>query len=202
MSHVLIPRAARTLTMTALRRQGPAAAATSATTTTTFLRFYKGQAGEHPAKVSDKEEALARVAQPKSDEIRARHLRLPDLNEIPPASLDPTKTQDNLDIRRKRLVYRSKQRGWLEVDLLLGTWAHENVHTLNEEELDQYEAFVNLETIDIYNCITLRLDVPEDMKTPDGNGVVERIQAWARSSPLGQADPEKYKEVKTASKLI
>jgi len=203
MHHVLIPRVARSLAMTALRRQGPAATtASAATNATTFVRFYKGQAGDHPAMISEKEEALARVAQPKSDEIRARHLRLPDVNEIPPSSLDPTRTQDNLDIRRKRLVYRSKQRGWLEVDLLLGTWAHENVHALNEAELDQYEAFVNLETIDIYNVITLRLDVPEDMKTPDGNGVVERIQAWARSSPLGQADPEKYKEVKMASKLI
>ena len=141
MSHLLIPRAARTLAMTALR-QGPAAAATS-------LRFYKGQAGDHPAVLSDKEEALIRVALPRSDEIRARHLRMPDVKEIPPASMDPTKTEDNLDIRRKRLVYRSKQRGWLEVDLLLGTWAHENVQKLTEAELDEYEAFVNLETIDI-----------------------------------------------------
>lgn len=167
-----------------------------------WLRSYRGQAGESPPTLSPKEEELLKVAQPKSAEIRERHLRLPNIDDIPKASLDPTVQQDNLDIRRKRLVYRSKQRGWLEVDLLLGTWAHENVHKLTESELDEYERFVNLETIDIYNVITLRLDVPDDMKTADGNGVVERIQAWARSSPLGQADPEKYKQVKTASKLI
>lgn len=174
------------------------------TTTTVTQRFYRGQADEAPPKLlSAKEEALLKVAVPKSDEIRARHLRLPDLKDIPAASLDPTQSEtSNLDIRRKRLIYRSKQRGWLEVDLLLGTWAHENVPKLAQSELDEYERFVNMETIDIYNVITLRLDVPQHMKTPHGNGVVERIQAWARSSPLGQADPEKYKQVKTNSKLI
>jgi succinate dehydrogenase assembly factor 2 len=176
------------------------------------VRWYRGQADEAPPVLSEKEAALLQVALPRADAIRERHLRLPDVQEIPPSSLAPTATaaaattttqqESNLDIRRKRLVYRSKQRGWLEVDLLLGTWAHENVHKLTVDELDQYEAFINQETIDIYNVITLRLDVPEHMKTPDGQGVVERIQAWARASPLGQADPEKYKQVKTASKLI
>ena len=89
-----------------------------------------------------------------------------------------------------------------EVDLLLGTWASENVPSLNSDELDQFEDFVNMETIDIYNVITLRLDVPEELKTPDGSGIVERIQEWARQSPLGKADPHKYKEVKTNAKLI
>lgn len=84
---------------------------------------------------------------------------------------------------------------------MLGTWAHENVPHLNSDELDQFEDFVNMETIDIYNVITLRLDVPEEMKTADGSGIAEKIQAWARQSPLGQADPAKYKEVKTNAKL-
>lgn len=104
-----------------------------------------------------------------------------------------------MDSRRKRLLYRSKQRGWLEVDLLLGTWASENIDTLTPEELDQYEDFVNLETIDIYNVITLRVDA---LQTPFHNDMVSRIQEWAKQSPLGKADPEKYKQVKVDAKLI
>lgn len=69
------------------------------------------------------------------------------------------------------------------------------------DELDQFEDFVNMETIDIYNVITLRLDVPDELKR-GGNGVVERIQEWARSHPLGRADPAKYEAVKTEHKLI
>ena len=40
------------------------------------------------------------------------------------------------------------------------------------------------------------------MKRDDGNGVVERIADWARSSPLGKADPDMYKTIKTEAKLI
>ena len=79
---------------------------------------------------------------------------------------------------------------------MLGTWASENVASLTLDELNQFETFVNIETIDIYNIITLRTDVPLDMKTEDGTGVVERIQEWARSSPLGKGDPDKYISVK------
>jgi len=158
--------------------------------------------------LSAKEQELLSVAQPRADAIYERHVRLPKLEEIPQQSL-PTDTDalDNkdeleLDVRRKRLVYRAKQRGWLEVDLLLGTWASQNVPGLNMDELDQFEAFVNLETIDIYNVITLRSDVPEEMKRDDGAGVVERIQGWARASPLGKANPEMYASAKQDNNLI
>lgn len=149
-------------------------------------RGYKGDAGDTVNNLSPEEQTLLKIAQPKAEEIFRNHIALP---------------VDDVETRRKRLVYRAKQRGWLEVDLLLGTWASENVPHLNSDELDQFEAFVNMETIDIYNVITLRLDVPEEMKR-GGQSVAERIQEWARSSPLGKADPETYKAVKTEHKLI
>jgi succinate dehydrogenase assembly factor 2 len=171
-------------------------------TTMSSIRSYRGLAQETPGVLSEKEQQLVAVAAPKAEAIRSQHVRLPNVQEIPTSSLDGNKQESNIDIRRKRLLYRSKQRGWLEVDLLLGTWAYTHVPTLSESELDEYETFVNMETIDIYNIITLRTDIPHDMKTTDGTSVVERIQTWARHSPLGQADPEKYKQVKTDHKLI
>ena len=161
--------------------------------------WYRGDSGEAEHKLSQSEEALLKIAKPRSEEILARHVRLPTLEGIPEGSLD---TASELQVRQKRLIYRSKQRGWLEVDLLLGTWASQHVETLSPNELDQFEDFVNMETIDIYNIITLRLDIPEELKTPDGSGVVERIQEWARNSPLGKADPAMYKAVKTDNNLI
>ena len=172
------------------------------------IRCYRGESGEMEANLSEKEERLLKLAMPKSDAIYERHVRFPKLKDIPQSSMDPTidAVADGdaleLEVRKKRLVYRSKQRGWLEVDLLLGTWASQNVGGLNADELDQYEAFVNMETIDIYNIVTLRLDVPEELKTGDGSGIVERIQAWARASPLGKADPVAYKAIKTDNNLI
>lgn len=183
-------------------------------------RGYLGQAGNLQSQpLSAEEEDLLKIAQPRSEAILAAHRALPNLDRIRPEALgtnyssaaattDPSSSHTSreeieLEMRRKRLVYRSKQRGWLEVDLLLGTWASEHVHKLTADELDQYEAFVNLETIDIYNIITLRAGVPDEMRRAgDKGGIVEQIQAWAKSSPLGQADPETYKTVKMNAKLI
>jgi len=150
-------------------------------------RGYRGDTGDATNKLTADEEALLKIALPKSKEIFRKHTELP---------------VDDIATRQKRLIYRAKQRGWLEVDLLLGTWASQNVPNMQEgEELDQFEDFVNMETIDIYNIITLRLDVPDEMKR-DGSGVVERIQEWARSHPLGRADPGAYRAAKTEHKLI
>jgi succinate dehydrogenase assembly factor 2 len=148
------------------------------------------------------------IAKPRSEEIYAKHVAPINLQNIPAGSFamdlsnaQSTSNENVLNVRRKRLIYRSKQRGWLEVDLLLGTWASENVPYLNAQELDQFEDFVNEETIDIFNIITLRLDVPEEKKTADGNSIIERIQAWARGSPLGKADPAAYKKIKMDNSL-
>lgn len=150
-------------------------------------RNYLGQAGEESSTLSLREQALLQVAQPRAEAIMASHTRLPNL---------PDKDEE-LEVRRKRLIYRSKQRGWLEVDLLLGTWAHQNVPQLSPERLNEYESFVNQETIDIYNIITLRLDVPDELK----GTIVGQIQEWARANPLGKADPLTYKQVKESNQL-
>merc|ERR1712194_105012 len=114
---------------------------------------------------------------------------------------DQSREERELDVRKKRLIYRSKQRGWLEVDLLLGTWASENVPGLSLDELNEYEKFVNLETIDIYNVLTLRTDVPEEIKGEGEKSLVEKIQEWVKGSPLGRASMERYAEVKTKNNL-
>ena len=162
--------------------------------------------------VAAREQELWDKAQPKYNAIMERHTRLPNLDDIQDttgmedaqiANGIVTKAERELDVRKKRLIYRSKQRGWLEVDLLLGTWANENVPNLSLEELDQFEDFVNLETIDIYNIITLRTEVPEELCGVGGEkSLVEKIQEWAKESPLGKANKEMYEEVKTKNNLI
>ena len=99
-------------------------------------------------------------------------------------------------VRRKRLIYRSKQRGWLEVDLLLGSWAAENVATLTKEECDAYEHILNCETIDIFNFITGKDPVPPRLDTP----VMKRLQDYCASAPLG-TDPGAYAAAKADANL-
>jgi succinate dehydrogenase assembly factor 2 len=105
---------------------------------------------------------------------------------------------DALQVRQKRLLYRSKQRGWLEVDLLLGSWAAENVGGLSEAEMDQYEAILNMETIDIFNVINGRQDAPPDADNP----ILARLREYANNSPFGKASAQTYEQVKEKTGLI
>jgi len=176
-------------------------------------RGYRGEAGEAvPPQLSPEELRLLEIAAPKARAIYQKHVELPTTAATKNRA---TSGDDDDAIRRKRLIYRSKQRGWLEVDLLLGTWASLYVPILNRQELDQFEDFVNMETIDIYNVITLRVDWKDvvvvqaggtnDDTTDDSNNnnyVVQRIQEWARSSPLGKADPATYSKAKRDANLI
>jgi len=182
-------------------------------------RWYRGASGEGKTRtellrqenssdaISEHEEALLKIARPKYDAIYNKHIEMPELKNGMDLSVTGnqegmSKEEQELAIRRKRLVYRAKQRGWLEVDLLLGTWAHQNVPNLSIEELDEFENFVNMETIDIYNILTLRVDIPDEYKDESLVGVVRRLQQWAMSHPLGRAEPEKYASVKMENNLI
>jgi succinate dehydrogenase assembly factor 2 len=128
-----------------------------------------------------------------SDKTRARDfaIRLDHhtlKNEFPDHSFAPGQTSIDKDAtNRKRLIYRSKQRGWLEVDLLLGTFAAEHIPTMNQEELDEYELILNQETLDIFNFIIERDPLPEELDTP----VMQTLRDYAANHPIGK-DPDGY----------
>jgi succinate dehydrogenase flavin-adding protein (antitoxin of CptAB toxin-antitoxin module) len=42
-----------------------------------------------------------------------------------------------------KLLYRSKQRGWLELDLLMGLWAEQHVPSMSTDMLRQYAAVLD-----------------------------------------------------------
>ena len=120
---------------------------------------------------ADLTDELKAKAIQRNEDIRKKHEELPE----------------SLDVRRKRLIWRSKQRGWLEVDMLMGTWAVDNVPKLTKEELDQYEHLLNLETLDLFNVVSKEhvIGVPENIQGP----LLERIRKYARGF---KSDPEAY----------
>jgi len=69
-----------------------------------------------------------------------------------------------LDGERRRLLYRSKQRGWLEMDIMLGNWAAANLQRLETSELKQYAELLEMENPDLYKWLTGQEAVPEEVR--------------------------------------
>jgi len=69
---------------------------------------------------------------------------------------------EDVEIRRKRLRYRSWHRGTKELDLLLGSFAERHLGALSAAELDQYEAILESDEHDIYAWLARRAPVPAE----------------------------------------
>ncbi len=71
-----------------------------------------------------------------------------------------------LDVRRRRLLYRSEHRGNKENDILLGQFARAHVMTFDATQLDQYEALLAESDNDIFDWAAGKSAVPPDKDTP------------------------------------
>ena len=123
----------------------------------------------------------------KDQELRFRHIQLE-------GKIENDAERDA--IRRKRMIYRSKQRGWLEADLLMGSWAVQNVPHLSTKELDEYEIVLNVETIDVYNFISGKDKLPDHLADLT---VMKKLQGYALTRNM--SSPDGYAEVKKKTNL-
>ena len=72
----------------------------------------------------------------------------------------------------KRLLYRSCNRGCKETDVLLGRFAMAQLASLNIEELEEYERFIEESDADIFAWLTEKQLPPECYR----GGVIEKIK--------------------------
>ncbi len=67
-----------------------------------------------------------------------------------------------MDHRRKRLKYQSHHRGFKEADLILGSFADRYLDEMSPEQLDQFEALLNLPDVVLYGWAIGRDPVPAE----------------------------------------
>ena len=71
-----------------------------------------------------------------------------------------------LEIRCKRLKFRCWHRGMREVDLIMGTFADQHVHSFTPDQLSQFERILDIEDPHLYAWLSGAAALPEEEKSP------------------------------------
>lgn len=91
--------------------------------------------------------------------------------------------------RVKRLMYHAKQRGWLELDLIIGNWAEANRTVLATDPvlMADFEALLAVENPNLFKYLTGQLDPTGDEASLDKNAAFQAIKEQVRSRYRGAA---------------
>lgn len=76
---------------------------------------------------------------------------------------------------RKKLHYRSKNRGCRETDILLGKFADLALDKLPEAELALYEQFLDEYDGDIYKWLTGQMQMPDEYVNSIGRKIINAV---------------------------
>ena len=91
---------------------------------------------------------------------------------------------EDIETRRKRLLYQSHYRGFREADLLIGGFAKANLPEMSVAELDEFEALLKHSDREIYEWAIGKRDVPAEIVTP----IFERLRAFNIAGTIRDLD--------------
>ena len=93
-----------------------------------------------------------------------------------------------LELKRKRLLYRSKYCGNKEMDLILGAFAVRHLDHMTEPQLDRYNALISNRDLDLYDWIVGRRPVPPE-HNHDVMSLLKGFEFHNARKPPGQKRP-------------
>ena len=85
---------------------------------------------------------------------------------VPLGSKSIPRGSDGLDVRRRRILFRSRHRGMREMDLIMGGFADSQLGDLPEEDIDALEILLDLPDHDVFSWLTGDVAVPAAHDTP------------------------------------
>jgi antitoxin CptB len=71
-----------------------------------------------------------------------------------------------LDVRRRRILFRAWRRGMREMDLVMGNFADQNLPTMSETELEEFERLMDAPDPQVLSWITGETPTPPEHDTP------------------------------------
>lgn len=72
----------------------------------------------------------------------------------------------DLTVRKRRILFRAWHRGTREMDLLLGRFVDSRLPEMDEAELTEMEALIELPDHDLFLWVTGEAAIPADFDTP------------------------------------
>ncbi|BDA84568.1 hypothetical protein Sa4125_21100 [Aureimonas sp. SA4125] len=84
------------------------------------------------------------------------------------------RSSTDLDVRRRKALFRSWHRGMREMDLVFGRFADAQISELSDAEMDDFELLLDTIDRDVFMWLTDEIAVPEAFDTP----LYRRIKAF------------------------
>lgn len=75
-------------------------------------------------------------------------------------------TEAELSPRRRRLLFRAHHRGTKEADIMVGGFVTRHIRAFSEAELDELEAVLEYQDVDLTDWLMRRRDIPASHATP------------------------------------
>ncbi|MBN9046697.1 MAG: succinate dehydrogenase assembly factor 2 [Rhizobiales bacterium] len=77
-----------------------------------------------------------------------------------------TCSTENLDVRRRKLLFRSWHRGMRETDLILGQYADAYIAGFTDDQLDEFERILEVLDRDLFQWVMGERPTPPEYDTP------------------------------------
>ena len=84
---------------------------------------------------------------------------------------------ETIEIKRKRLLFRSTHRGTREMDILLGGFFKSNMSDLNKDQLNEFEGLIEIPDDDLYNWAMGRIEIPKELDTQLLRDFIKSVQS-------------------------
>ena len=91
------------------------------------------------------------------------------------------RSSEGLDLRRRKLLFRSWHRGMREMDLIMGGFADSALADLDDAELTAFERLIDLPDRTLLTWITGEADIPPEFDT----GLLRRMRDFNQSHRRG-----------------
>ena len=89
-----------------------------------------------------------------------------------------TLTSADLDVRRRKILFRAWHRGTREMDLVMGRFADAALAGMSEAELEEFEHLIDMPDPDLFGWVMGETDVPSAYDT----AVFRKLKAFNHST--------------------